>query len=313
MVSPSIRRRAATSVVEAGLCSTRRACRYLSLGRSSLAYRPKPPSARAEQLRSALVRLSHAYPRYGYRRIQVMLEREGFRCSWRTVQRLRRQEGLGVKAKPRRPKCPPRPDAKIKAEGLNDVWCVDLVFDRTVQGTSVKLLTILDEGAHYCVDIVAGRRMGGRDVVQALRLAMEQHGVPRHLRSDNGGEFIAASVAKLRTETGISARFIEPGCPWQNGINESFNGRFRDECLNREVFTSVLEAQVLARQFRDEYNDIRPHSSIGYQTPSAYRRELIRQAPGLRSDCRASPTAGRELAASPNPCQPSPITQTNPS
>lgn len=149
----------------------------------------------------------------------------------------------------------------------------------TQHGTTVKFLTIIDEGSHYCIDI-ASRQLGAREVIQALMAAIALHGAPRHLRCDNGGEFIARLLQDWLKLAGIQTRFIEPGSPWQNGVNESFNGRFRDECLNRELLASVLEAQVIARNFRDEYNTIRPHSTLDYKLPAEYRAELLRQAPG---------------------------------
>jgi len=296
MVSPSQKRHAAQGVVAAGECSQRRACRYLGLARATWAYRVQPPHSRHRQISEAIMRLSRRHPRYGYRRVHALLLRDGLRCARRTVQRVRRLEGLGVTGPARRPKCPPRPDAKVKADGVNDVWCVDLVFDVTQRGATVKFLTVLDEGSHYCVDIVAGRRLGALAVIAALQAAIKQHGAPRYLRSDNGGEFIAAVLQAWLKATGIGARFIEPGSPWQNGVNESFNGRFRDECLNRELLGSVLEAQVIARAFRDEYNEIRPHSSIDYKVPAEYRAELMKQAPGSGQARQAGPSLRRELA-----------------
>ena len=241
--------------------------------------------------------LSRKHPRYGYRRVHAMVLRRGLSCARRTVQRVRRREGLRVLGPARRPRCPARPEAKIKAEGVNDVWCVDLVFDATRHGVTLKFLTIVDEGSHYCIDIAVGRRMTARDVVRALDEAVRRHGKPRHLRSDNGGEFIAGVLQRWLKARGIVARFIEPGSPWQNGVNESFNGRFRDECLNRELLESALEAQVIARTFRDEYNDIRPHSSLNYRAPSEVRAELLKQAPGSGQARQAGPSLRPELAS----------------
>lgn len=300
MVSPSQKRHAAQGVVAAGMCSRRQACRYLGLARSSWSYRSRPPTSRRLQSEAAIIELSHKHPRYGYRRVHALVERRGLACARRTVQRVRRREGLCVIGPARRPKCPPRPDAKLKADGLNDVWCIDLVFDVTQRGTTVKFLTIVDEGSHYCIDIVAGRRLGAAEVVRALAAAIAVHGAPRHLRCDNGGEFIARKLQQWLKAAGIAMRFIEPGSPWQNGVNESFNGRFRDECLNREVFASVLEAQVIARSFRDEYNTIRPHSTLGYKLPAEYRAELLRQAPGSGQARQAGPSLRPELASVPS-------------
>jgi putative transposase len=290
MVSPSQKCHAAQGVVAAGLCSRRQACRYLGLTRSSCAYRPRPPTERRVRTESAIVALSRRHSRYGYRRIHALVERQGHRCARRTVQRVRRQEGLRVTGPSRRPKCPPRTEAKIRSEGLNDVWCLDLVFDVTSAGTTIKFLTIVDEGFHYCIDIVASRQPGAAEVIRALQTATKVHGSPRHLRFDNGGKFVARPLQEWLAQAGIRIRFIEPGSPWRNGVNESFNGRFRDECLNRELLGSVLEAQVIARAFREEYNTEQPHSSIGYQVPAEYRSLLLGQALGSGQSLPARPS-----------------------
>ena len=301
MVSSAQKRRAAGSVVKAGWCSRRKACRFLWLARSTWHYVPLAPTPRQTQLEKEILALSHAHPRYGYRRIHAVLPRKGLRCALRTVQRVRRREGLQILGPAVRPKCPPRPDAKVKSDGVNDVWCVDVVFDTTQHGTTVKFLTLLDEYSHYCLDIVASRRMGSREVVAALQTAVACHGAPRHVRSDNGGEFIARRLREWLAEAKINARFIEPGSPWQNGVNESFNGRFRDECLNRELLANVLEAQCVGRTFRDDYNTVRPHSSIAYRTPADYRAELLRQAPDSGQASQAGPSLLPELALVPAP------------
>ena len=301
MVSPAQKRRAASSMVDAERCTGRQACRYLGLGRSTWHYTPLPPTPRAVQLERAILKLSHAHPRYGYRRVHAVLPRQGLNCALRTVQRARRRAGLQITGPAVRPKTPPRPEAKIKSDGVNDVWCVDVVFDTTQHGTTVKFLTLLDEYSHYNLDIVASRRMGSREVVAALQAAVALHGAPRHLRCDNGSEFIAKRLQTWLLAAGIATRFIEPASPWQNGVNESFNGRFRDECLNREVLASVLEAQGLAQAFRDDYNTSRPHSSIRYRTPADYRAELLRQAPDSGQARQAGPSLRPELALVPNP------------
>ena len=128
---------------------------------------------------------------------------------------------------------------------------------------------------------------------------LKVYGRPRHLRCDNGGEFIAGDLQRWLSSAGIQIRFIEPGSPWQNGVNESFNGRLRDECLDRELLANLLEAQGVVRAFRDEYNEIRPHSTIGYQTPAEYRRELLNQAPASGPARQAGPSLRLELALLP--------------
>lgn len=304
MVSSAQKRRAAVLVVEAGRCSGRQACRYLGLARATWHYTPLPPTPRAVQREQSIVALSHAHPRYGYRRVHELLRRLGQPCALRTVQRVRRCAGLQIVGPAVRPKCPPRPGAKLKADGVNDVWCLDFVFDTTQHGTTVKFLTIVDEYSHYNLDIVAGRRLGSREVVAALQAVVAEHGTPRYLRCDNGSEFTAQQLQSWLQAAGITTRFIEPGSPWQNGVNESFNGRFRDECLNRELFASVLEAQCVVRAFRDEYNTIRPHSTIHYRTPAEYRAELLPQAPDSSRPRRAGASLRLELAFVPQPAQP---------
>ncbi len=301
MVSPSQKRRAARSVVDAERCSGRQACRYLGLERSTWHYTPLPPTPRSVRLERAILKLSREHPRYGYRRVHAVLPRQGLTCALRTVQRVRRRAGLQIVGPAVRPKTPPRPGAKIKSDGVNDVWCVDVVFDTTQRGATVKFLTLLDEYSHFNLDIVASRRMGSREVVAALQEAVARHGAPRHLRCDNGGEFIAKFLQAWLNTAGIATRFIEPGSPWQNGINESFNGRFRDECLNRELLASVLEAQCVTRTFRDHYNTSRPHSSINYRTPADFRAELLSQAPDSGQARQAGPSLRRELAIVPQP------------
>jgi putative transposase len=301
MVSPSQKRHAAQGVVAAGLCSQRQACRYLGLARSSLAYNRRPPTARTIQLRDSIAALAVRRPRFGYRRAHDQLRRQGLHCSLRTVQRLRREQGLGIVGPAAKPKVPPRPDAKVKATAINDVWCIDVVFDTTAGGATVKFLTILDEYSHTCLDIVASRRMRAREVVAALSALVEIHGAPLHLRCDNGAEFIAKYLQLWLRHAGVQTRYIEPGSPWQNGINESFNGRFRDECLNRELLANLLEAQCVARSFRDDYNTLRPHSTLGYRTPDEYRAELLQQAPGSGQAPQAGPSLRLELALVPIP------------
>jgi putative transposase len=187
VVSSSQKRHAAQGVVGAPLGSRRQAYRYLGLARSSCAYRPRPPTERRVRTEAAIVALSRRYPRYGYRRIHVLVERQGHRCARRTVQRIRRQEGFRVAGPSRRPKCPSRPEAKIRPEGFNDVWCLELVFDVTTSGTTIKFLAIIDEGCHYCIDIFASQQLGAAEVIRALQAAIAVHGTPWLLRCDKGG------------------------------------------------------------------------------------------------------------------------------
>ena len=271
IVSPAHWRAAAQKVVEAGMCSGRAACRYMGLSRATFSYRGRPARAAEEQLRKRLLALSAEHPRYGYRRIAALLRREGWRVGKRHIQRLRRDEGLRV----------PPTKRKVVRRGVstglpttathrNHVWTWDFIADATVRGGALKMLTILDEYTRECHVLWAERALRAPDVLHWLQKAVEQHGAPEYLRSDNGSEFIAKIVQRWLAENRIKTIYIEPGSPWQNGFVESFHGRFRDECLNREQLWTLTEARVVVGDYRQEYNQVRPHSRLGYESPAIF-------------------------------------------
>lgn len=270
-VSPAHRRALAQTVVKDGLCSQRAACRILRLARSTFSYRGRLPTLAEEQLSKRLLALSAAEPRYGYRRIAALLRREGWRVGKRQVQRLRRAAGLRV----------PPTKRKIIRRGVstglpttathrNHVWTWDFIADATVRGGALKLLTILDEYTRECHVLWAERALKAADVLAWLQQAIGQHGAPEYLRSDNGSEFIARIVQRWLKENRIKTLYIEPGSPWQNGFVESFHGRFRDECLNREQLWTLTEARVVVGDYRQKYNQVRPHSRLGYDSPAVF-------------------------------------------
>ena len=215
--------------------------------------------------------LSAEHPRYGYRRIAALLRREGWRVGKRHIQRLRRDEGLRV---------PPTKRKQIRrgvstglpttAKHRNQVWTWDFIADATVRGGALKMLTILDEYTRECHVLWAERALKAADVLEWLQKAIEQHGAPEHLRSDNGPEFIAKIVQGWLKKNRIKTIYIDPGSPWQNGFVESFHGRFRDECLNREQLWTLTEARVVVGDFRNKYNQVRPHSRLGYESPAIF-------------------------------------------
>ena len=215
--------------------------------------------------------LSAEHPRYGYRRIAALLRREGWRVGKRHIQRLRRDEGLRV---------PPTKRKQIRrgvstglpttAKYRNHVWTWDFIADATVRGGALKMLTILDEYTRECHVLWAERALKAADVLEWLQKAIEQHGAPEHLRSDNGPEFIAKIVQRWLKKNRIETIYIEPGSPWQNGFVESFHGRFRDECLNREQLWTLTEARVVVGDFRQKYNQVRPHIRLGYESPAVF-------------------------------------------
>ena len=218
-----------------------------------------------------MIELAMQYGRYGYRRITAMLRDEGFKVNHKRVERLWRREGLKI----------PRRQSKRRRLWLNDgscvrlrpsyrdhVWSYDFVRDRTSDGRTLRLLTLIDEYSRECLSIDVARLLTSEDVLERLTMLFITRGVPDYIRSDNGGEFTAKSVRDWLSRVGVKTLFIEPGSPWENGYNESFNGKLRDELLNREIFDTLLEAKVLIERWRHHYNTVRPHSSLGYRPPA---------------------------------------------
>ena len=222
-------------------------------------------------LRTEVIRLARTYGRYGYRRITVLLRREGWQVNHKRVERIWRQEGLKVPQKqPKRGRLWFNDGSciRLRPTHRNHVWSYDFVADRTHDGKSVKMLTIIDEYSRECLAIVTERSLKSDDVLDCLTEMFIRHGAPEYIRSDNGAEFTAKVVRRWLSHIGVQTLYIEPGSPWENGYNESFNGKFRDELLNGEIFYTLKEAQVLIERWRMEYNTIRPHSSLNYRPPA---------------------------------------------
>lgn len=261
--------------------SERRACQVLNQPRSTQRY-----SARnAEDLNRLVSRmheLVRSHPRYGYRRIAVLLQREGFQAGFDRMYRIWRRAGLKVPRKQRKKRrlgsskngCIRHP-----VERANQVWAWDFIFDRTSSGSSLKWLTVVDEFTRECLCLKVGRRMTSHDIQQVLAGLFVVHGVPSHLRSDNGSEFIARGLRTWLNQSKVGPLYIEPGSPWENGYAESFHSKLRDEFLNREVFDSTRDATALGAAWRREYNEVRPHSSLGYRTPAEFARTCGPSAP----------------------------------
>ena len=250
--------------------SKRRACELLAVGRSGLGYR----SVRAERDRptlEAMQRLAGQYPRYGYRRIRVFLRREGHGMSRHRAHRLWRLAGLQLpRRRPRRRIAASRP-RPLPAFGPNHVWAYDFVFDASASGQQIKCLTLIDEFTRECLAIdVAGSIRSAR-VIEVLSRLISERGAPRYLRSDNGPEFVSHAILEWLGKEHIETALIDPGKPWQNGDNESFNGKFRDECLSLEWFRSRAEAKVVIETWRRHYNHVRPHQSLKDLTPIEFK------------------------------------------
>lgn len=224
-----------------------------------------------ERLAVQIIELATRYGRYGYRRITAMLRQEGWQVNHKRVERIWRREGLKVPQKqPKRGRLWLNDGSCIRLRpGHKDhVWSYDFVMARTADGRSFRILTILDEYTRECLAMRVDRHISSQDVIEQLYELFLLRGVPEHIRSDNGPEFTAKMVRDWLGELGVKTLFIEPGSPWENGYIESFNGKLRDELLNREVFYSLVEAKILIEQWRKEYNQIRPHSSLGYRPPA---------------------------------------------
>jgi len=218
-----------------------------------------------------IVELATEYGRYGYRRITAMLRREGWRVNHKRVERIWRAEGLKVpKRQPKRGRLWLNDGSciRLRPERRDHVWTYDFVHERTHDGRSLRLLTMVDEYSRECLAIKVARKLDSEDVLGVLARLFVQRGTPDYLRSDNGSEFTAEAVRSWLKRVGVKTLFIEPGSPWENGYIESFNGKLRDELLNGEIFYTLQEAQVLVERWRKEYNQVRPHSSLRYRPPA---------------------------------------------
>jgi putative transposase len=243
------------------------------LGQSrSTQHRILLPSSDEKQLTDDIIALATKYGRYGYRRITALLNNEyGWRVNHKRVERIWRKEGLKVpKKQPKRGRLWLNDGSciRLRPEHKDHVWSYDFVIDRTANGRAFKILTIIDEYSRESLALLVSRRITSQEVIDKLFDLFILRGIPEHIRSDNGPEFTAKAIRKWLGRIGVKTLFIEPGSPWENGYIESFNGKLRDELLNRELFTTLKEAKALIEQWRQEYNHIRPHSSLGYRPPA---------------------------------------------
>jgi putative transposase len=279
------RRLIATELCDTFHVSQRRVSRALDLSRSSLRYAPV-----RDDLQSALLRrieeLAAAHPRYGYRRIWALLNRQGWSANKKAVRRLWRQSGLKL-AKPHANHQPRRAHGQDKnachlrpSRGKDDVWTWDFIFEHTCDGRSLKWLSLIDEYTRECLVLEARRGMTAQDIREILAaVAASRGGPPHRIRSDNGPEFAAFAVRSWLLEMGSGTLYVAPGSPWQNGYAESFHSRLRDEFLEREEFESEAQARALGALWKEEYNTERPHSSLNYQTPAEFAARCVRYVP----------------------------------
>jgi putative transposase len=248
-----------------------------------LRYRPRPRPEDEAALIRAIRQLAKRHPRYGYKRIHIRLVRKGWSVNCKRVRRL--WIALGLKRPPRRIK--PRKKGRMPGSGANScvnrpaqfknhVWTYDFIMDRTVNGSSLKWLSLVDEYTRECLALFAGKSLTGTDVRRVLARVIRQRGAPRWIRSDNGSEFIGEVLRSWLPQVGAQAIQVTPASPWQNGYIESFHSRLRDEFMDREEFESVQDARAKGGWWRREYNTIRPHSSLAYKTPNEFSAECDR-------------------------------------
>ena len=266
MTTAAARREAVSFLVRREL-SQRRACELLRVSRRWLRY---PGRRDDDPVLPRLKELAAAHPRYGYRRLHALLRREGVKVNVKRARRLCVVHGLKLSRRRRRKRRGIGTGVPCKAEYPNHVWAYDFVHDACQDGRKLKILTVEDEFTRRCLSIEVERRMPAGAVCRVLLRLFGEHGTPSFVRSDNGPEFVAGALVKALAERGVACRHIDPGSPWQNGLNERFNGSLRDECLNPETFAHPDQARAVCRLYMRHYNHERPHSALGYLTPEEF-------------------------------------------
>jgi putative transposase len=262
--------------------SQRRACQALGQPRSTQRYRAKQDSQEEQRLVARMHELVRKYPRYGYRMITAKLRQEGWQVNFKRIYRLWRREGFKVPQKTRKKRrfghsgnsC-----VRRRALHKDHVWTWDFIHDRTATGRPLKWLAITDEYTRECLALEVDRSLTADRVLDILTNLFLTRGVPQHIRSDNGPEFIAAAIRHYVEQAGLEMLYIEPGAPWENGFAESFFSRLRDELLNTEEFMNLAEARWFAYRRQQEHNEERPHSSLGYHTPAQFAAACAASAP----------------------------------
>jgi transposase InsO family protein len=283
MVAAPARRELVRWMQARGL-SERRCLAIAGMSASSLRYRPRPD--RNVALRARIVALAQRFRRYGVGMIHLKLRQAGEPVNYKRVERLYRLEQLHIRRR-RRKKIPVSERQPLVRPGqANEVWSMDFMFDREGSGRSIKCLVIVDDATHESVAIVADHAIGGDHLTRILDGICAQRGTPAVIRTDNGPEFTGKAMLNWAHRRGIALRLIEPGKPNQNAYVESFNGRFRDECLNEHWFMSLAHARALIEAWRREYNDERPKRSLGGLTPAQYAKQLAARPLTMPADSR---------------------------
>lgn len=271
MVRPAARREAAKRLVAEGRISERRACALVGVARSTVRYAAR--GAPEEPLRSRLLALAWAKPRFGYRRLHWHLTQEMGPVNHKRIYRMYRLEGLAVRRRRRRRIAPNRLPT-VRAERPGERWTMDFMSDTLATGRTFRTLNVLDEYTRECLSIEVDTSLPGQRVTRVLDRLAGIYGLPASIRVDNGPEFAGKVMEAWAYAHGVTLEFITPGKPMENGFIESFNGKFRDECLNEHWFTSLADARQIIEDWRQDYNTLRPHSSLGKLPPAVFAANL---------------------------------------
>jgi putative transposase len=263
--------------------SQRRACGLMEIHRGTCRYRAKR-RAEDQRLRQRLRELAEVRRRFGYRRLGVLLGREGWRVNHKRVYRLYVEEKLGLRRKRGRKRSGVR-QPLLEPTAANQVWSVDFMSDALSWGRRIRMLNIVDDYTREALAIEVDTSLGGIRVVRVLEELKARRGLPRQIRSDNGPEFVSRVLDQWTYENGIQWHYIQPGRPMENGYVESFNGRLRDECLNENWFGDLAEARRMIEAWRQDYNQCRPHSALGYQTPEEFATNVATTGCGKDAGC----------------------------
>ena len=247
--------------------SERRACQLVGLSRTVLHYESKAQPDN-EHLQARLIELAGERRRFGYRRLHALVRREGVRANHKRIYRLYREAGLAVRRRRKRHGVAIERQVLERPAGPNQVWSMDFVSDALANGRRIKVLTIVDDYSKEAIDLVADFGISGLYVTRALDQAARFRGYPKAIRTDQGPEFTGKALDQWAYRHGVQLKMIQAGKPTQNAFIESFNGRFRDECLNDHWFTTLAEARILISAWRQDYNQCRPHSALDYLTPA---------------------------------------------
>lgn len=294
MVTPAARKNAVAHLVEAHEMSERRACRIVGADRSTVRYRRRRPDD--AEVRSRLRDLAAERRRFGYRRLHILLRQEGFALNRKKTQRLYREEGLAVRRRRGRKRALGRAAPIVTVAAANMRWSCDFVHDQFANGRRFRILNVIDDVTKECLAAIPDTSISGARVARELQAIIDRRGKPEMIISDNGTEFTSNAMLAWAAEAKVAWHFIQPGKPSQNGVCEAFNGRMRDELLNETLFFGLDHARQALRRWVADYNGRRPHSAIGYLTPTAFAAQLPATGDRLRNpdQLRRSPVAPPE-------------------